>query len=234
MYWELGKENGEPIICYKNHEESLLVPEFADLTSFLTWYEETEGQESPRIDLKDTTFFLNLFNKSKVLTKNEKTEEAIQTLEKSIKLFGEYCDSWTLLAENYYKINELEKADTASLNSIITNFAFGLPSKKCIDQFNKVNPQGELRDNPLVKRKDGLLQGGDFANPFTMNYAKLLEAIEEYRVIGDLKTALLLEQNYGYLMNFELVETKEKYRFNEKEWSRNFKDKILTYYPDRK
>jgi tetratricopeptide (TPR) repeat protein len=234
LYWELGKENGEPIICSKRHEEFLLVPEFVNLNSFLAWYEETEGQESPRIDLKDTTFFLNLFNKSKVLTKTGKTEEAIQTLEKSIQLFGEYCDSWTLLAENYYKTTEVDKAENSSLNSIITNYAFGLPSKKCIEQFNRIDPIGQLKDNPLVKRKDGLLLGGDFANPFSVDYEKLLEAIEEFKEIGDLKTALLLEQNYGYLMSFEQEETKEKYRYNETEWSSNFKDKILTHYPDRK
>lgn len=234
LYWELGKENDEPIICSKRHEEFLLFPEFVNLKSFLAWYEETEGQESPRIDLKDTTFFLNLFNKSKVLTKTGKTDEAIQTLEKSIQLFGEYCDSWTLLAENYYKVNEFEKSENASLNSIITNYTFGLPSKKSIEQFNRIDPGGNLKDNPLVKRKDGLLLSGDFANPFSVDYGKLLEAIEEFTEIGDLKTALLLEQNYGYLMSFEQVETKQKYKFNDSDWSTNFKDKILTYYPDRK
>lgn len=233
LYWELEKENEEPIICNKRHEEFLLVPEFVNLNSFLIWYEETDGQKSPRIDLKEKTFFLNLYSKSRVLTKEGKTAEAIEILEKSIQLFGEYCDSWTLLSENYYKINKLDKAETAALNSIITNYIFGLPSKKCIEQFNKINPNGILKNNPLVKRKDSLLIGGDFANPFTISYEKLIEAIEEFSAIGDLKSATLLEQNYGYLMSLEKEAIKLKYSFNEMEWSINFKKKILRNFPNR-
>jgi hypothetical protein len=128
----------------------------------------------------------------------------------------------------------LDKAARASLNSIITTYAFGLPSKKCIDQFNKINPQGALRENPLVKRKDGLLCGGDFANPFSINYDMLLEAIDEFRLLGYIRTATILEQNYAYLMNFEQAPIKEKYSFDEKEWSTSFKEQVLSNFRDRK
>ena len=234
LYWQLGKENEEPIICSKRHEEFLLIPEFLNLDSFLNWYEETQGQEAPAHNLRDTTFFINLYTRSKVFTKTGKTDEAIQALEKSTQLFGEYSDSWALLGENYYKINEQEKADSSILNSIISNYVFGLPSKKSIELFNNIDTLGELKNNPLVKRRNGLLSGGDFSNPFTINYDKLLEAISEFKELKDYKSALILEQNYGYLMYLENREVKDKYNFKESEWSEYFMNEIVTFYPDRK
>lgn len=234
LYWELGKENDAPIICHKRHEEWSLVPEFPDLKAFLAWYEETNGQEGPWVNLNDTAFFLSLFNKARVLTKMEKTEEAIQRLEHSVAMFGEYSDSWTLLAANYYAINELDKAEHASLNAILTNYVFGVPSKKGIEQFNRINSNGKLKGNPLVKRKEGLLSGGDYTDPFSINYAKLSEAIAEFRSLSDFRSATLLEQNYGYMMNFEPHEIQAQYNFNKKEWLDTFKVQLLKYYPDRK
>lgn len=234
LYWELGKESEEPVIFSKRHEEYLLIPEFLNLDSFLNWYEETQGQESPVLNLKDTSFFINLYNRAKVLTKTGKIEEAIIALEKSTELFGEYSDSWALLAENYYKVNELEKADSAALISIISNYVFGFPSKKAIEHFYKIDTSGKLKNNPLVKRRDGLLSGGDFTNPFRVNYDKLLEAISEFRELKDYKSALILEQNYGYLMCLEKNDIKAKYNFNDDEWSEYFKNEILYFYPERK
>jgi hypothetical protein len=233
LYWELGKENEEPTVCWMDHEQGSLVPEFKDLDSLLIWFEETESFSSPPIDLNDNNFFMNLYKKSKILTKNEKNDEAIIRLEKSINLFGEFCDSWTLLAENYWKLNEIEKAEVASLNSILTNYTFAIPSSKSIEQFDRIDPNGKLKNNPIVKRKEGLLKGGFYNNPFSVNYELLNEAIEEYYDIGDLRSAILLQQNYGYLMMFEPEKTRRRHDFEDKKWSEEFKNKVLENYPDR-
>jgi len=233
LYWEFGKENSEPIICSKRHEEFLLIPEFSNLDSFLGWFEETGGQKCPSLDLKDTSFYINLFLRSKVSSKNGKIVEAIKALEKSIELFAEYSDSWTLLAENYYKTNDIEKGDLASVNSIITNYAFGLPSKKCIEQFNKIDSSGKLKNNPLLKRQDSLLQGGDYLNPFVINYDQLIEAINEFKELKDYRSALILEQNYGYLMHLEQSDVKIKYNFEDEKWSAYFSNEIYQRFPDR-
>ncbi|WP_426667725.1 hypothetical protein ACPPVU_17010 [Mucilaginibacter sp. McL0603] len=233
LYWAVGKEGEEPIVCHKLHEESLLVPEFPNLDSFLEWYYIEQEQPIPFINLSDKRFFLNLYNKSRVLTKNGKTEDAIQALEESIELFAEYTDSWTLLAYNYYTQNEIEKAEYASLNSIISNYAFGLPSKKAIDQFNRIDSSGKYKNHPLVKRKDGLLSGSSYFAPFTLDYDRILEVIEEFKELRDHKSALILEQNYAYLMKSEKSEIKKKYNFNGNIWSNNFRKEILIFYPDR-
>jgi len=233
LYWAIGRENEEPMVCHKIHEESLLVPEFPNLNSFLKWYYAEQGQTADFITSSDKPFFLDLYNKAKVLTKNDKTQDAILILEKSIEQFAEFTDSWALLADNYYKQHEVDKAEYASLNSIISNYAFGLPSKKAIDQFNKINSSGKYKDHPLVKRKDGLLSGGNYVNPFTINYFSILDAIAEFEKLFDYRSALILEQNYAYLMSFEKIEVKEKYNFNSSIWVKNFKDKVLIFFPDR-
>jgi tetratricopeptide (TPR) repeat protein len=170
LYWPVGREIEEPIVCYKNHEEALLVPQFSDLNSFLKWYGVEQGKASDFTGISDKPFFLDLYNKARVLTKSSKTEEAIQVLEESIEQFDEFTDSWTLLADNYYSQNKLDQAEYASLNSIVSNYAFGLPSKKAIEQFNRISPSGKYTDHPLVKRKEGLLSRGSYVNPFTINY----------------------------------------------------------------
>ncbi len=234
LYWELGKENKEPVVCRKSHEENWLIPEFPDLNSFLTAYEKDNLQPTSGLGLDDTTFFLNLYQKARVLAKRGKNEEAIQRLEQSVAMFSEYSDIWTLLATNYYAINEIDKAENASLNALLANYVFGFPSKKCIEQFNKIDSNGKLKDNPLVKRKEGLLAGGDYTDPFSINYAKWSEAIAEFRSLNDLRSATLLEQNYGYLMNSEPREVKDKYSFDAVDWIRNFRNQLLKDYPARK
>jgi hypothetical protein len=233
LYWQIGREDQEPIIFLKNHEEFLLLPEFPNLDSFLGWYNIEQGHA---VDFKPSSamsFFPDLYNKARVLTKNNKTEDAIRSLQESIEQFSEFTDSWTLLAENFYKINELDEAEYASLNSIISNYAFGYPSKKAIDQFNRINPSGKYKDHPLVKRKEGLLSGGNYINPFQINYESISESIAEFEDRSDYRSALILEHNYAHLMNFEKMEVREKYNFNSFTWANNFKNKVLTFYPDR-
>lgn len=234
LYWEIGKEDQEPGIFRKNHEEGQLIPEFVNLDSFLSWYETTLGQELQSINLRDPSFYISLYYRARVFTKTGKTNEAIHALEKSTELFGEYSDSWGLLAENYYKANEKDKAELASLNSIISNYVFGLPSFKSIEQFNKIDTKGKLKNNPIIKRIDGFISGGTFSNPFMINYDKLKEAIAEFKELKDYKSALILEQNYGYLMLTEKGEIREKYNFKDKEWSEFIKNEVLNIYPDRK
>ncbi|WP_442590298.1 tetratricopeptide repeat protein [Pedobacter sp. AW31-3R] len=233
LYWAIGRDLEEPIVCYKNHEEFLLVPEFPDLDSFLKRHYVGQGQTVDFISSSKKPFFPDLYNKARVLTKNNKTEDAIQVLEESVEQFAEFADAWTLLAENYYKQNQLDKAEFASLNSIISNYAFGLPSKKAIDLFNKINPAGKYKDHPLVKRKEGLLSGGSYFNPFTMNYNSILDTIAEFENLLEYRSALILEQNYSYLMSSEKMEIKEKNNFNSFKWAKDFREKLFKYYPDR-
>lgn len=234
LYWALGIEEEEPIVCQKLHEEFLLVPEFSNLDSFLAWYGNQQEKDSAFVNLSKKRFFLDLYNKAKVLTRNGKTVEAIQILEESTALFTEYSDSWTLLADNYYKNSEIEKAEFASINSVISNYVFGLPSKKAIEQFDRIDPLGKYKDHPLVKRKDGLISGGSYSSPFTVDYDGILVAVTEFKELGDHRSALILAQNYGYLMSLENSEIKKRYNFNRTQWADAFSKKLLNFYPNRK
>ena len=234
LYWELGKEQEAPIICWKSHEEFSLVPKFLNLDHFNLWFEETQGQEAEGIDIKDTTFFLSLYTRSKIFTKNNKTTEAIQMLEKSVELFGEFSQSWALLAENYLKINELEKATEASINSIISNYAFGVPSIKAIQQFNQIEISNGYKNHPLLKRRTGLISGGDYSNPFLLNFELYRDIIQEFKEKDEIKSALILEYNYGFLMNFENKEIQKKNKFDFDLWSKNFIKEVYDAFPERK
>lgn len=234
LYWEIGKEKGLPIVCSSRHEESLLVPEFRDFTSFVDWFEETDGQEGPTMNLNDNDFFISLTNKGKVLTKNGKNEEAIQKLERAVSLFGEYSETWYWLAENYYKTGQKDKADRALVNSIASNFVFGLPSKKNVDRFNEMTPSEELKNHPIVRRKANLIHGGDFATPFSLDYNLIPEIVDELKTRKDYRTALLMQQNYGLLMTSETEDIIEQHHFKIETWFESFKSEMLSIYPERK
>src|SRR3569623_2125838 len=64
LYWAIGKENEEPIVCHKNHEESLLIPQFPNLDSFLKWYYAEQGQAADFIISSGKPFFMDLYYKS--------------------------------------------------------------------------------------------------------------------------------------------------------------------------
>lgn len=233
LYWEIGKENGYPIVCIARHEEFLLVPEFKDFESFTQWLDETGGQEGPTMNLNDNDFFISLTNKGKVLTKNGKHEEAIQKLARATSLFGEYSETWYWLAENYYKTGQKDKADRALVNSISSNFFFGLPTKKAVDKFNEITPSEELKDHPIVKRRTNLVQGGYFSTPFSMNHNILLEIIEELKTLRDYRTAMLMKQNLGLLISSATDDTKRQ-RLNVEGWFDDFKSELFSLYPERK
>jgi len=233
LYWELGKESTEPIVCEFNHEEALLTPVFPSLSEFIKWYNETEGQEAPRVNLNDKSFFMNLFLKAKISAKNGRTEEAIQRLEDSVSLFGEYSDSWTLLAEQYYIVGNVTQAEESALKAILSNWMFGLPSKKALEQFYKIDENGHLRDKPLVKLRKGLFKAGDFTKPFVVNYPILREAVQAIEDLGDHKSALLLSQNYSYLLHMESKNLQDENGFNEHAWIEEFKRKLDKYFPER-
>lgn len=233
IYWELGKESAEPIVCEFNHEEALLTPVFPNLSEFIKWYNETEGQEAPRVNLNDKNFFMNLFLKAKISVKNGRTEEAIQRLDDSVSLFGEYSDSWALLSEQYYTIGNVAQAEETALKSILSNWMFGLPSKKALEQFDKIDVNGHLKDNPLVKSRNGLFKAGDFAKPFIVNYPIMREAIQAIEALGDHKSALLLSQNYAYLLHMENKDLQDESGFDRHAWIEEFKKKLTQHFPER-
>lgn len=103
------------------------------------------------------------------MTKNGKNEEAIQKLEKSVSLFGEYSETWYWLAENYYKLGQKSKADSALVNALISNYSFGFSSKKAIDRFNEMEPSMDMKNHPIVKYRTDLITSGNFATPVSIN-----------------------------------------------------------------
>ncbi|WP_207422804.1 tetratricopeptide repeat protein [Desertivirga brevis] len=233
LYWQLGKEDKEPIVCEFQHEEDLLDPVFPNLSAFISWYNDTDGQEGPPINLNDKNYFLSLYMKAKVSAKNGRSEEAIERLEASVSLFSEYSDSWSLLAEQYYKLGNIIKAEECVVNSILSNWMFGIPSKKLVELFHQLKAVGQLAGSPLVNLSKDLVKYGDYSRPIIINYAKLKEAISLFETTGDNRASLLLSQNYAYLLSSEKKEIKEANSFDLNSWLTEFRAKVQMHFPKR-
>jgi tetratricopeptide (TPR) repeat protein len=233
LYWELGKEEQEPIVCEYEHEEFQLSPQFPKLSKFIEWYQETDGQEANTINLNDRDFFMNLYLKSKVLARKNETEEAIERLEQSVKLFGEFSDSWALLGEQYYKVDNRSKAIESLFNAITSNWMFGLPSKKVIEMYSSIEMDNNSDTSPLFKYRKELLSSGDLSKPKVVNYPILKDVAYEFEQQGNYRAALLLSQNYAYLLSLEKDEIQVENKFNQNEWLNSFKDKLKIHFPKR-
>jgi hypothetical protein len=233
LYWELGKEKQLPIVCRVNHEEYTLEASSPDLNSFILWFEKDDKNIPVISNLDNDTFFPIFFFKAKVLAKNGKAVEAIEKLELSTRLFGEFSESWALLSEQYRKVGRIEDAEHAAINSIRANWAFGLPSNKAVDCFQAIDVNGHHTDEPLAKRKDDLIKPGTFNSPPHVNFENLLGSIEAYKAINDTYSYLKMKQNYGYFMNAEKKETKEKYDFDRLVWNASFVSECNQLVPDR-
>jgi tetratricopeptide (TPR) repeat protein len=234
LYWEVGKEENSPTICASRHEDRLLVPEFKDFESFVEWFDETSGQEAPVMNLNDNDFFISLTNKGKVLTRNGRNEEAIQKLERAVSLFSEYSETWYWLAENYYQTGKKDQGDRAILNSIASNFFFGPPPRKAIERFNQMTPSDDLKDHPIVKRRERLIGDGNFTKAVSVNLGALLETIDELKKQKDYRSAILMQQNYGLLMASESEEVMTLHGFDRSTWFESFRTEVFSLYPNRK
>jgi hypothetical protein len=131
LYWELGKEDQEPMICEMQHEEGTIVPSFSSLKKFLEWY-ELNDQDWGEEEVDDENFMFNYLNKGNEFLKQNKPELAIEQFKLSIENFGESSETWFKLAGQQKRVgNELE-FQKSIINSILSNWAVEFPSQNSI------------------------------------------------------------------------------------------------------
>ncbi len=231
LYWEIGKEDREPIICSFDPDEGKLEPSFPSLDSFIQWHKKKQKEEDQF--LVEGEFFFGNFNRAKLLNRRKKHEEAIKCLENSNNLFGEFADSWYLLNLQYWKIGNIESLTQKFPEILKSSWIFGSPLTKAISFMNEVIPKLNKTNDPIINLFNQLKFENSWQNGLNFNFDVLKEIIKQYHDLGEYESALKLMQNYGYTMMFQSKEIKSKFQFNLQEWELEFADYAKKYLHDR-
>lgn len=212
LYWALGQEQQEPIVCRHAHEEDALYPEYRNLADFLARYPASYA-------LRDETFFLSLFLRAKVLARKGEDDEAYSRLLLSTRLFADYSASWTLLAERYQRRQQWPEAAHAIRRALLANWQLGQPDARCLHLFTSLPLPAELTTDPLFSRRESLFTAAaTWQEGFSIDYQQLWSIVQAYAAAGDARAAVCLARNYGYALAHAPVETQQQLHFNPHQW----------------
>ncbi|POP47888.1 tetratricopeptide repeat-containing protein [Superficieibacter electus] len=224
LYWLLGKENNDPIICELYHDEWRLVPAFSSVAKFREWLNVNDDDPwENNIEIDDRHFAPAHFTLAKKYLATGDLDHALPHLINATTKLPEVSEYWLTLAGQYRRCREDIAAAEAALNAWLSNWAFGMPDNKVIQMLTQAAKLPEFREDPVVRRiaakEMDLNFGGVKENS---NYLMMQDCIDVYFAQNKPLLALALLQNYAYLMTGETTAFQERYGFNLNEWRINF------------
>lgn len=228
LYYPLGHETSEPIVCEMAHDSGLLILRFRNLEKFLEWADgKEEGGDFENIP-EDDSFASNLYEKAKKFIQEKDLEKGIDLLKQAILSVPEVSEFWIALAGQLRRTNQKELADLAALESIRSAWHFGIPSQSAISQFARIDQNGPLSNDPLVRRNKelNLKFGGTKENA---QYDILKEAIFEYHNQAKHIEGLKMSQNRAFMLESETHAFQERYQYDREAWQSEFKAECHKY-----
>ena len=230
LYWPLGREQQEPIVCEMYHDEGRLIPAFSDAAIFRTWLKLNDGDRGDT-PIDDPAFAPSSFAAAKVCIAHGQVEQAISYLEQTCASVSEVSEYWLALATQRRRIGDQDGSVDAALSAFRSGWHFGKPSNAVLQILRHAQGAERCVAEPLVKRSDEFTMkyGGEKVN---RNYDLLKECIDEYFSIGSALHALQLYQNYAFMMNAETTAFQERYRFDLVTWQIEFSNLCLHHLQD--
>lgn len=232
LYWPLGKENEEPVVCDMLHDEWRLELSFSSLSKFIEWL-DANNWERGDIEIKDSKLASNLYERAKLLYSGSDVNLAINLLSEACNNFPEISEYWFSLSSQYRRIGNHEEAAKAALKAFNSNWIFGFPNQGVLRTLKSMRSQTSIKDDPLIQRIDEIDFdfGGTKENPV---YSILDGCIQEYFKKELYTDGLMMFQNYAYMMTSETISFQERNGFNLSEWQLKFSDLCLEYLGDNR
>jgi len=219
LYWEVGKEEQEPIVCETMHEEEgIIEPRFSSLDKFLKWY-EINDYDWGEIEIEDDDFVWNCLEVGDRYVQQNKPEEAIVYYKKATNSVSEMSTPWYKLAAQQLRMKQDLEAQQSLMNAILSNWTLGFPSENAIRLFRQMQFENEFKIHPLIKHKEGLTFKFGRKNE---DYVILREIIQELKEAQNIRDWFLMEQNYAYRMARETSSFRRKNNFNLAQWQGTF------------
>jgi hypothetical protein len=232
LFWPLGKENEEPIVCDMLHDERALEPSFSSLAKFIEWLELNDWERGDE-EIIDDQLSTVIFTKAKALISGSDIEAAIDLLNKACSSFPEVSEYWFALSSQSKRFGDIETSANAALNALNSNWVFGFPPQGVIQSLRRPQFREVLNKDPVAQRIDEieLNFGGVKENSI---YPIIYECVQEYINSERFIDGLMLYQNYGYMMHSETGSFQERYNFNLKSWQSEYSALCLKYLGDNR
>ncbi|MDW7690860.1 hypothetical protein R9C00_21120 [Flammeovirgaceae bacterium SG7u.111] len=225
LYWQIGREDQEPIVVWMNHEEFTLEPVQTNLNEFLNNYDNESSELTSYPSLKDEQYFLSCFQRGKVKSRKDKNE-AVRLFKLASDLFPEFSDSWFWL----FKLTEEENIEhkiNYAIRTICSNWTFGLPNKQAVDFIVQSRTNGITYDDPIFNIISSSSNTSELLN-LKVDAVEFYEIATQYKLKGDFVNYLLMLQNYSYFSNLSRSE------FDSERWKNELTEAIERHFPNRK
>jgi tetratricopeptide (TPR) repeat protein len=220
LYWPLGREAREPVICDMLHDEWRLQPAFSSVPKFWEWLEKND-HERGEVEVDDQGFAPACFRRGKELLAQGQVEGAVAELRNACASFPEVGEYWFTLAGQLRRVGQTDESLGAVLNAFRANWVFGRPAEGVLRMLQGAARGSVIANDPLVQRAAKLTMkfGGEKENS---NYAILRECVQAYFEAGQPLHALQLHQNHAYMMTSETVSFQERQGFVRSAWQAEF------------
>lgn len=226
LYWPYGLESREPLICDMAHDEGTLMHAFSGVGVFLEWLEANDWNRG-EVEVADPKSVKSRYMDAKTLIR-EDPDGAIEVLRSLCEDFPEDAEIWFSLAAQLRRTGDQKGGTQAAIRSFTSNWVFGMPPHGVLRMLQ--SGRGVIED-PVIARSDRLTAtyGGLKTND---NYPLIREIISEYLESGLPVRALLMNQNYGFMMSCETTAFQERYNFDADDWCRRHTELCLAHLGD--
>ena len=221
LYWPVGREDSEPIICETIHDEGSINPVYSRLDTFLIpaeavdfdWFDALDPQNA------DVNSPHGLLERAKTKLRPETLQEAVAILETVTAVFPEFGSASCLLANGYKRLGRHDDALRAALHAIISPPCFGEVDDRVIHLFKSQEDAPEdIAENPLFIHRGNInwTFGGKKEND---TYHILLDGMSYFEDAGHFISASVLAQAYAQRMCWETTAFQEHYNFDPRSFS---------------
>jgi hypothetical protein len=220
LYWPLGRETVEPIVCEMHHDGGIIVPEFSGVAAFAEWLTEN-GEDRGGLPIEEPTFAPSLYRRARQAIEANDPPRAIDFLTSACESLPEVPQYWSALSSQLRRVGRKEEGYSAALRSFLSGWHFGRPDDSVLRMLKAAYAEGALTDDPIVSRAEALTNrfGGEKENA---NYGLLRAAIDDYFSQGASINALSLSQNYAYMMTSETTAFQDRHNFKLETWRSEF------------
>ncbi len=214
LYWPIGREQDEPIVCDMSHDAATLIPAFSSLDRFLNAYEEADGWTEPPTLEQDGQSPVACYAAAREALGQKDFDVAVELLERALERLPEYGAALTSLFGQYLRLRRQDQAFEIALRTLRSPLAFGSDARQALRWLKaQEDCPVSLADDPLWLRRNELEWnfGGVETNS---TYGVLADAIESYKSCGNAVATVSLMQVYGELMSRETISFRERSGFD--------------------
>lgn len=218
LYWPIGMEDQEPLVCEIVHDELAMVPAFSGLTAFLRITDSLDKAEhaaSPSFDNDEHSPNAS-FVAARDAIRSGTVEEACALLRRAIERLPEFTAALSLLSAQCLRLGKHDEACRFAVRAVRSppSLRRGMDLRKIWAWVSRQSSgPDDLADDPIWLRRAALAAppaGGTKQNDV---YLVLAEAAGGYSARGEISAALSLWQTYAEFMWAETVSFRERYGF---------------------